>query len=455
MKPPKRASALRSVIKNMNNPEQINIPSEDAGQRARNKITRRLIPFLILLFIIAYIDRVNVSYAILQMTDDLGFNPEIFGFGAGIFFFGYFLLEIPGSLIVEKWSARKWLARIIISWGILAVLMGFIHTATQFYIARFLLGLAEAGFFPGIIVYLTHWFRYRDRAKAVAMFMTALPVANIIASPLSGWLLGVNWFGLSGWRWVFILEGIPAVILGIVTIFYLTDRPKDAKWLEEDEREWITAELEREKQEKKAVRTYSIREAFRHRNVLLLAAAYFCAVTCVYGITFFLPTILKQVFGYSNFHISLITIVPYCFGLASMLLVGWSSDRTGERRWHTAISLLAVSAGLFLSAIFLENLFLAVAAFCIAGAGLFSYLPGFWALPAAFLTESAAAASIGLINSIGNLGGFAGPYIVGYLNKKTDSFVSGLFYLTGSALVAAILILLVKHSTKRQFERES
>jgi len=433
----------------MHIPDQINMPSEDAGRRARNKITRRLIPFLILLFIVAYIDRVNVSYANLQMTKDLGFDPEIFGFGAGIFFFGYFLLEIPGSLIVENWSARKWLARIIISWGILAVLMGFIHTTTQFYIARFMLGLAEAGFFPGIIVYLSHWFRYRDRAKAVAMFMTALPVANIITSPLSGWLLHVNWLGLAGWRWVFILEGIPAVILGIVTIFYLTDRPRDAKWLAEDEQEWITAELAREKDAKKAVRSYSIREAFRHRNVLLLAAAYFCAVTCVYGLTFFLPTILKGLSGYPDFQVSVIAVLPYCVGLAAMLFVGWSSDRTGERRWHTAVSLLAVCGGLFLSASFLENVFLLVVMFCIAGAGLYSYLPGFWALPAAFLTESAAAASIGLINSVGNLGGFAGPYIVGYLTNKTGSFYAGVIYLSCSALVGAILILLVKHERPR------
>ena len=225
-----------------------NLPVE-VEKRAKSKITKRLMPFLILLFIMAYIDRVNVGYANLGgMSKELNFNPEIIGFGAGIFFIGYFLLEIPGTLIVENWSARKWLARIIISWGFLAILTGFIETANQFYTIRFLLGLAEAGFFPGIIVYLSHWFRYQDRAKAVAMFMTALPFANIFGSPISGLILGINWFGLSGWRWVFILEGIPAVVLGIVTIFYLTDKPNQAKWLEEDEKDWITAELEREKQ---------------------------------------------------------------------------------------------------------------------------------------------------------------------------------------------------------------
>lgn len=423
-------------------------PVREIAVRTRRRITRRLMPFLICLFMVAFLDRVNVSYAALEMTKDLNFNPEIFGFGAGIFFFGYFLFEIPGTLLVETWSARKWLARIIISWGILAVLMGFIQNSTQFYIARFLLGAAEAGFFPGVIVYLSHWFRYQDRAKAVAMFMAAIPISSILGAPLSGLVLGINWFGLAGWRWVFILEAIPAIILGIATIFYLTDQPKDAKWLAEDEREWISAELLREKEIKKAQRHFSVWEAFRHRNVLFLAAGYFCAVTSVYGFNFWLPTILKGLSGYTNLQVSAIAALPYCAGLIAMLVVGWSSDRTRERRWHTAFSLAAVSAGLFLSALAAENVALAVAFFCLAGAGLYSYLPGFWAIPAAFLTESAAAAAIGLINSVGNLGGFVGPYIVGYLNNKTNSFYAGIIYLSCSAMLAAGLILLVRHSTE-------
>lgn len=420
----------------------------EVAARARKRITRRLMPFLICLFMVAFIDRVNVGYAALEMTKELKFSPEIFGFGAGIFFFGYFLFEIPGTLLVETWSARKWLARIIISWGIIAALMGFIENSTHFYIARFLLGAAEAGFFPGVIVYLSHWFRYQDRAKAVAMFMAAIPISNIFGAPISGLILGINWFGMAGWRWVFILEGIPAVILGIVTIFYLTDKPKDAKWLAEDERAWISAELETEKEIKKSRQVFSIWEAFRHRNVLLLAAGYFCAVTSAYGFNFWLPTIIKNLSGYTNFQVSIIAALPYCAGLLAMLIVGWSSDRTGERRWHTALSLMAVSTGLFLSALFTENVWLAVAFFCVAGAGLYSYLPGFWAIPAVFLTESAAAASIGLINSIGNLGGFVGPYVVGYLNSKTNSFYAGIIYLSGSAMLGAILILTVKYSSK-------
>lgn len=423
--------------------------------RTRQRITRRLMPFLIVLFIVAFIDRANVGYAALEMTQDLGFDAEVLGFGAGIFFIGYFLLEIPGSLIVEKWSARKWLARIIISWGIIATLTGFIQNSTQFYVVRFLLGLGEAGFFPGVIIYLSHWFRYRDRAKAVAMFMSAIPISYIIGAPISGLILNINWLGLAGWRWVFILEGIPAVVLGVVTIFYLTDRPRQAKWLKPEEIEWIEGELEKEKAEKKAVKVYSIAEAMRNRNVILLALAYFCGVTSAYGINIWLPSILKNQFQYSSFQTSLLSAIPYCAGFVVMLLAGWSSDRRNERRWHTAFGLMALSAGLFLSTIVTGNVYLTIIAFCIAAAGLYSYLPVFWSLPAMFLTEAAAAACVGMINSIGNLGGFVGPYLVGYLTKTTGSFYGGIIYLSCSALAASLLILAVHrtHEASRSRER--
>jgi len=419
------------------------------AERARRRITRRLMPFLTALFAVAFLDRVNVGYAALEMGKELRFDPEVLGFGAGIFFVGYFLLEIPGTLLVERWSARKWLARIIISWGLLAALTGFVHSAPQFYAARFLLGAAEAGFFPGVIVYLSHWFRARDRAKAVAMFMAAIPVSNIFGAPLSGLILGVRWLGLAGWRWVFILEGVPALVLGVITLFYLTDWPRDARWLADEEREWITGELEREKGARKSEKTFTVWQAFGHRNVLLLALAYFCSVTSAYGFNFWLPTILKGLSGFSNLLVTAVAALPYCAGLAAMLFAGWSSDRTGERRRHTAVSLLAVSAGLLLSATASQSVGLAVAMFCLAGAGLYAYLPGFWALPTAFLTESAAAAAVGLINSVGNLGGFVGPYFVGYLGKRTGSFYAGVVYLSCSALASACLVLSVRHSAKR------
>jgi D-galactonate transporter len=409
--------------------------------RTRRRIMRRIMPYLFLLFIIAYLDRVNVGYAALQMKGDLGFTDDILGFGAGIFFIGYFLLEIPGCILVEKWSARGWIARIMISWGIVAILMGFVHTRHQFYFLRFLLGAAEAGFFPGIIVYFSHWFRYEDRAKAVAMFMAAIPIANIVGSPASGLLLRANWLGVAGWRWLFIIEGAPAIIFGVVTIFYLTDRPHQAKWLEQEEREWITAELENEHQTKQRTHSYGILQAFRHREVIRLTLAYFFMVTALYGFNFWLPTIIKKLSGTTNLVVTLISALPYCVALVSILLVGWSSDRTKERRWHTALSMMAASLGLTLSVALWDHTALAVSMFCLAAAGMYGFLPGFWSLPTSFLTGTAAAASIGLINSIGNLGGFAGPYVVGYLSKRTNSFIAGVLYLSLSAFLAAGFVL--------------
>lgn len=409
----------------------------------------RVMPYLFLLYVVAFLDRVNVSYAALAMKDDLGFTDKVMGVGAGIFFIGYFLLEIPGSILVEKWSARGWIARIMISWGMLAVLMGFVNTKTEFYWARFLLGAAEAGFFPGIIVYFGHWFRYEDRAKAVALFMAAVPISNVIGSPMSGLLLDINWLGLAGWRWLFIIEGAPAIILGVVTIFYLTDRPHQARWLPDDEREWLTSELERERRAKQAKHSFGVLQALQHREVVLLTLAYFFMVTAVYGFNFWLPTIIKKVSGSSNLVVTLISALPYCVAFIAIILMGWSSDRTGERRWHTALSMTVASAGLLLSVVAQDQTAVAVLTFCFAAAGMYGYLPGFWALPTSFLTGTPAAASIGLINSIGNLGGFVGPFVVGYLSTATNSFIGGVLYLSASALVAAALILSLRATKGR------
>jgi D-galactonate transporter len=425
------------------------VEGTSVAYRCRRRIMRRLLPYLFLLYVIAYLDRVNVGFAALQMRTDLKFADDVIGFGAGIFFVGYFLLEIPGCIIVEKWSARRWIARIMISWGIVAVLMGFVQTKTQFYSLRFLLGAAEAGFFPGIIVYLSHWFRHQDRAKVVAMFMAAQPIAIILGAPASGLLLDVNWVGLAGWRWLFIIEGLPAIIFGVVTIFYLTDWPHQARWLPVDERDWLTAELEYERQAKQREHSpSSILQAFRHREVILLTLAFFCIVTAAYGFTFWLPTIVKRASGSSNLVVSLLSAIPYVAGLAAILVVGWSSDRTGERRWHTALSMLAVSVGLLLGVLAHQHIALAIAMFSVGVVGLYGYLPGFWALPTSFLTGTAAAASIGLINSIGNLGGWAGPWLIGYLSKVTGSFVSGALCLALSAMIAAALVLSVRANKK-------
>jgi len=423
----------------------VSTPGLDAvAERARRRISLRVIPYVFILYIIAFLDRVNVGYAALQMADDLGFSAEVYGFGAGIFFFGYVILEIPGSVLVERWSARKWIARIMISWGVLAIMMAFVRTSTQFYWVRFLLGAAEAGFFPGIIVYLSHWFRYEDRAKAVALFMAAIPVSNLLGSPVSGLLLGVHWLNQPGWRWLFIVEGIPAVILGFITIYYLTDWPREASWLPDDEKQWIIRELELEKRQRKAVRHISMWQALRHRDVLLLVGAYFFATVGFYGLNIWMPTLLKQASNWSDLKVTVVAMIPHLAGLFSMLLVGASSDRTGERRWHAASAMVLGGIGYVLVIMAGGNPLLVVAAFCVVAAGVDGYFPGFWPLPTAFLIESAAAASIGLINSFGNLGGFVGPYILGYVRTATNSFNIGLACLAVSMVLGAACVLSVR-----------
>jgi ACS family tartrate transporter-like MFS transporter len=418
-------------------------PDSEVAQRARRRIGRRLLPFLFLLYVIAFIDRMNVGAAALQMPHDLGFSEGVIGFGAGIFFFGYFLLEIPGALIVERWGARRWIARIMITWGMITVLMAFIRTEHQFYLVRFLVGAAEAGFFPGVIVYLTHWFRYQDRAKAVAVFYAANPISYIIGSPLAGLLLGISWLGLKGWRWLFIIEGIPAVLFGIITIFYLTDWPEKAPWLPADEQSWITSELKREKEAKKRIRSYSIWEALRHRDVILLTLCYFCAMTGSYGIAFWLPTILKRISGKSDLTVTLLAALPYVAAFIVQQLNGWHSDRTCERRWHAALPVFLCGVALAFAVVYRANPTVSILLFVVAGGAFYGFQPCFWAVPTLFLSESAAAASIGLINAVGNLGGFVGPLVMGYLASRTHSFAPGLLYLAASLFVSGLLMLAV------------
>jgi ACS family tartrate transporter-like MFS transporter len=425
------------------------IQVSDVAQRARRRIAWRLLPFLFLLYIIAFLDRMNVGAAALQMPRDLGFSDHVIGFGAGIFFIGYFLLEIPGALIAERWSARRWIARILISWGLLTVLMAFIHSARQFYLVRFFIGAAEAGFFPAVIVYLSHWFRNEDRAKAIARFCAANPLSFVIGSPLAGYLLGISWFGLRGWRWLFILEGIPAILFGIVAIFYLTDWPRQAKWLPSDEREWVAAQLNQEKESKQKARAFSVWEALRHRDVILLMLCYFFALTGNYGLAFWLPTIFKRLSGQSDFKVTLLASLPFLAGFLVQQLNGWHSDRSGERRWHAAAPLLLSGCALVLTVLYGSDPSLSVAFFTLVGAFYFAYHPAFWALPSMFLGESAAAASIGLINSVGNLGGFVGPILMGYLVTRTHSFSVGLLFLAGSLCVSGMLMLAVGSGRRR------
>jgi MFS transporter, ACS family, tartrate transporter len=425
-----------------NSPETSTAPAS-VQRRARLRIARRLLPFLLILYIAAFLDRVNVAYAGLEMTKDLGFSDRVFGLGAGIFFLGYVLLEIPGALIVERWSARRWIARILISWGVITAFTSLINTSTEFYVMRFLLGVAEAGFFPGVIVYLSHWFRAEDRAKAIAGFMIGIPISSIVGSPIAGLILRVHWLGLNGWRWLFILEGVPAIILGAVTLFYLTDWPHQANWLPEDEKAWLTHNLAEER--KKSASTHvSVLQALGQSRVIVLALVYFFGDMGLYGFTIWFPTILKRTSGLPVIAVTLLGTLPYIAALAAVLAVGWHSDRSGERRWHTALPLFIGAAVLFAGLELSASLPLQMILFIVLAACLHCWQPTFWALPTMFLTESAAAASIGLINAIGNLGGFAGPFLLGYMRGHAHSFGSGLAALMFSLLLAGILVLCIK-----------
>jgi MFS transporter, ACS family, tartrate transporter len=412
--------------------------------QTRGRIFRRILPFIFFLYILAYIDRANVAFANRPMSADLDFSEAVFGFGAGVFFLGYFLLQIPGALIVERWSARRLIAVILVAWGMLTMLIGFVRTPGQFYISRFFLGTAEAGFFPGVLVYLTHWFRSGDRARATARFALAAPVALVIGAPLSSVILKLNWFGLPGWRWVFILQGIPAVVFGVVTLFYLTDRPRDAKWLADDERAWIESELQHERELKGAKQRRHWWQALVHRDVLLLTGAAFCANLGGYGFILWLPHTLNRGMGLSLILSTALSALPFIAAIAASLMVGKSSDRSGERKWHACAAFLA--AGLFLSlgSVPGQPMALSLLWITLTGAAVYSWLPPFWVLPGLMLDESAAAASIGLINSVGNLGGFAGPWIAGYLLSRGARYGTALLVLAASYCTSALFTSFVR-----------
>jgi len=409
-------------------------------QRTIAKVSARLVPFLIVCYFVAYLDRVNVSFAALTMNKDLGLSASAFGFGAGIFFVAYFLFEVPSNLFLERVGARKWIARIMFTWGLLSGGMAFIGGETSFYVVRVLLGIAEAGFFPGIIFYLTLWFPAVYRARIVGYFMAAIPLSTVIGAPVSGLLLALDGFlGLKGWQWLFVLEAAPALILSVVVFFYLTDRPADATWLQPDERAWLVGRLEDERLQRETVRRYSVREALLNPKVLALSLVYFGAVATNYGLSFFLPQIVKA-FGISDFQAGLVAALPYVVGLVSIVLWGRRSDRKLERRFHLAFPLFVASAGIGISTA-LDDPTMKMVALSVAGFGIFGCLPVFWTFPAAFLSGAAAAGGIALINSIGNLAGFAGPYAMGRIKDLTGSYTGGLLSLSAVGLIAMVIVL--------------
>lgn len=408
---------------------------------ARHRIAVRLLPFLFVLYIANYIDRTSVAYAALGMTSQLGLSDKQFGLGAGIFFITYIALQIPGAMLVEHWSARRLISAVMIAWGSLTALTGLVHTAGQLYAARLALGAAEAAFFPGVIVYLSHWFCREDRAKATGNFMSAIPLSQALAAPVAGWIIGHAFLGLSGWRWLFILEGLPAILLGCVAFFFLNDRPREAHWLAADERAWIEQKLQQEKQA--TPQTMPILAALGSRIVLLLALVSFLQYFVGYAFYFWFPTMLKRASTLSNFGVGIVGMIPYLLMFVAMIANGWHSDRTMERRWHSAVPLFIAALGALVLSVHTGGSLPALVALFSMIACCNAFLSTFWAIPTTLLSRSAAAASVGLINGVASIGGFAGPYMLGYLSTKTGSFSAGMGVVAGTAVVGALLIFLI------------
>jgi D-galactonate transporter len=413
-------------------------------------ISWRLIPFLVLAYFLAYLDRVNLGFAALTMNAELKFSPLVFSWGAGIFFIGYFLFEVPSNIALEKFGASRWIARIMVTWGIISALMALVTGPMSFYGLRFLLGVAEAGFFPGIILYLTYWYPAEYRARFLAAFAVAVPVSTVIGAPASGLLLGLDGaLGLKGWQWLFVIEGIPSIALGLISWFYLTDRPSRADWLSAEQKAWLSSRLDGELAARQAVYRHTLWQALGSAKVLTLSAVYFGFVAALYGMQFWLPQIVKA-FGFSNAQTGFVTAVPYLFGAVAMVFWARHSDASRERVWHVGLPLLLTAVGLGVSG-FSENPIVMMIALIAAAIGTFCTFAVFWTLPTAWLSGTAAAGGIALINSIGNLAGFGGPYLIGWIKDTTGSTAIGLLVLAVLPLLAACLVLVGKDETMIEF----
>jgi ACS family tartrate transporter-like MFS transporter len=419
-----------------------------------SKVTWRLIPLLFLCYIIAYIDRINVGFAGLKLQKAFGVDASryyaIYGWGAGLFFLGYFLFEVPSNLALHKIGARLWIARIMVVWGVVASAMMFVRTPTAFYVMRFLLGAAEAGFFPGVILYLTYWYRTQDRARTVALFATAGTLAGVVNSPISGALLQLDGvLGLAGWQWLFLIEGIPAVIAGVIVLFVLPDRPEHARWLTPKQKEWIRTELEQEHVRLGTQQRHRLRDVFTSGRIWMLCLLYLLLNIAGYGFEMWLPQIIKGFSGLSDVQIGFLNAIPYLAATVSMVLAGRHSDRTGERRWHVAAGAFAAAVGFSASAM-AGNLVLALAALVLAFSGLKAMMGPFWAFSTAALSGTAAAGGIAWINSVGNLGGFVGPTIVGQVRTATGSYSGALFILSGALVLLGLLALTLRAEDVRR-----
>ncbi len=406
----------------------------------RRQIGLRLLPFLFLLYIVNFLDRTSLAYGAIGMTRDLGLTDHVIGLGFGIFFVGYLTLQIPCAMLVESWSARKVICITMIAWGSLTSLTALVHTPNQLYLARLLLGAAEAGFFPGVVVYLSHWFIREDRAKATSNFMSAIPLSFVIGSPVAGWIVGHSWSGVTGWRWLFVVEGAPAILLGVAAYFLLTDTPREAHWLKPEQREWIVAKLEAQKPVGEKAMT--IWQAFGSREVVLLAVLTFLNYTVFYSFIFWMPTMLKRFSGLADARVGLLGAIPYLVCFIVMPINGWHSDKYMERRWHISLPMLIAAVGLFGLIGQSFSIWTLIGLLTLVTAGN-AYLSVFWSLPTEILRPSIAAASVGLISSVGSLAGFASPYMFGYLREKTGTFTVGLLILGVVALAMSWAIFLV------------
>lgn len=413
--------------------------------RTYAKVTARLLPFLFICYVAAYLDRVNVGFAKLQMLNDLQFSETVYGLGAGIFFIGYFLFEVPSNIILHKVGARVWIGRIMITWAVLSGATAFVNSPTTFYVLRFFLGVAEAGFFPGIVLYLTYWFPAQRRSRMNALFMIGIPFAGVVGGPLSGWILNAmdGMQGLAGWKWLFLVEAVPSLVLGVVTIFYLPNSIRGASWLNNEEKQLLEENIAAENTGKA---DHALSGVFKNPRVWLMAAIYFCCMMGLYGVGFYLPTLIKAAGVKDALDVGLLTAIPYGCAVVAMLAIAKSADRTRERRWHFTVASALGSLGLLLATVYGDNVWLAMAALSLGTAGLLATMPVFWTYPSAILGGTAAAAGIALINSVGNLAGFVSPSIIGWMKDVTQSTNAGMYVVSAALLLGAVLALLQPRS---------
>jgi len=418
-------------------------------KRTLRRISWRIVPFIMLLYFIAYIDRVNIGFASLTMNKDLGLTASMLGFGAGIFFWGYFLFEVPSNLILNKVGARIWITRVMVTWGIISGCMVFVQGPNSFYAMRFLLGASEAGFFPGIILYLSYWFPARHRAGVTAYFMAAAPLSTALGSPISAALLEMNGvMGLAGWQWLFILEAIPALILGVVVFFYMTDRPEQASWLKDDERAWLVSAMNQEAADKAASANHSILRGLADPRVIALALIYFGTSAGLYTLGIWAPQIIKQT-GVSTMTVGLLNAIPPTVSVIAMVLWSRHSDRTGERTWHVILACIAAATGLVIAGS-AHSIVGLIAALTLVNVGISCAKPPLWSMPTMFLSGAAAASGIAVINSVGNLGGFAAPAVIGWVKDRTGSFAGGLYFVAALLVLSAVLTLLLARSQTKK-----